>query len=94
MCDTGKVWVMKSGYGYGLWDLTELWEFPANGVGASGCQNLWVITGYGLSQRWVMTESTVVQFCLVDLSYACTSYSVFFKYLEYAIRTSWRPTEF
>jgi hypothetical protein len=48
---------MKSGYGYGLWDLTELWVFPANGVG--GCQNPWVITGYGLSQRWVMTESTV-----------------------------------
>jgi hypothetical protein len=58
MCGTGKVWVMKSGYGYGLWDLTELWDFPAKGVG--GCQNPWVITGYGLSQRWVMTESTVV----------------------------------
>ena len=42
---------------YGLWDFTELWDFPANGVG--GCQKPWVTTGYGLSQRWVMTESTV-----------------------------------
>ena len=54
---TGEVWVMKSGYRYGLWDFTELWGFPANGVG--GCQKPWVTTGYGLSQRWVMTESTV-----------------------------------
>ena len=35
------------------------WVFPANGVG--GCQKPWVITGYGLSQRWVMTKSTVDQ---------------------------------
>ena len=50
---------MKSGYWYGFWHLTELWVFPANGVG--GCQNLWVFTVYGLSERWVMTESTVVR---------------------------------
>ena len=51
---------MKSGYGYGLWHLTELWVFPVNGVG--GCQNPWVFTVYGLSERWVMTESTVLPF--------------------------------
>ena len=32
---------MKSGYRYGLWGFTELWDFPANGVG--GCQKPWVI---------------------------------------------------
>jgi hypothetical protein len=52
-----QICVVLVRYGYGLWDLTELWDFPVNGVG--GCQNPWVITGYGLSQRWVMTESTV-----------------------------------
>ena len=41
LCDTGKVWVMKSRYRYGLWGFTELWDFPANGVG--GCQKPWVI---------------------------------------------------
>ena len=43
---------------YGLWDFTEIWVIPANQVGA--CQKSWVITGYGLSERWVMTESTVI----------------------------------
>ena len=36
----------------------ELWVIPGNEVG--GCQMSWVVTGYELSQRWVMTESTVV----------------------------------
>ena len=57
LCGTGKVWVMKSGKRYGLWDFTKIWVIPANQV--SGCQKSWVITGYGLSERWVMTESTV-----------------------------------
>ena len=50
---------MKSGKRYGLWDFTEIWVIPASQV--SGCQKSWVITGYGLSERWVMTESTVYQ---------------------------------
>ena len=41
-----------------LWDFTEIWLIPANQV--SGCQKSWVIIGYGLSERWVMTESTVL----------------------------------
>ena len=49
---------MKSGYGYGLWGFTELWVFPANGIG--GHQNPWGITGYGFPRRWVRTESTVI----------------------------------
>ena len=52
------VWVMKSGYRYGLWGFIELWVFPANGIG--GHQNPWGITGYGFPRRWVRTESTVV----------------------------------
>ena len=36
--------------GYGL-------HFPANQLG--GRQNLWPITGYGVSQVWVMAGSTV-----------------------------------
>ena len=46
---------MNSGYRYGLWGFTELWVISANGFG--GHQKSWVITGYGLPQRW---ESTVV----------------------------------
>ena len=55
----GKLWVMKSGKRYGIWSITELWVFPANGIG--GHQKSWVIRGYGFPQRWVMTESTVVK---------------------------------
>ena len=51
--------VMKWGYRYGVMGFIVSWVFPANGVG--GCQKPWVITGYGLSQRWVMTKSTVDQ---------------------------------
>ena len=40
-------WVLES---YGL--------LPSNRVG--GCPKLWVIRGYGFSQRWVMTELTVL----------------------------------
>ena len=43
---------------YGLWVFTGSWVFPGNGAG--GWQKPWVITGYGLSQRGVMTESTVL----------------------------------
>ena len=53
----GKVWVMMTGFSYGLWDIGELWDFTGNRVG--GHSNPWVITGYGLSQVWVMAELTV-----------------------------------
>ena len=49
---------MNSGYRYGLWGFTELWVISANGFG--GHQKSWVIIDYGLPQRWVMTESTVL----------------------------------
>ena len=35
-------------------------KFPAYQVG--GPKKLWDIRGYGLSQLWVMTESTVISF--------------------------------
>jgi len=41
------IWVM----GYGM-------HFPAHQVG--GQVELWDITGYGFSQVWVMTGSTVI----------------------------------
>ena len=53
----GKIWVMKSGYRYGIWDFIELWDFPANGI--DGHQKPWGITGYGFPQRWVKAELTV-----------------------------------
>ena len=53
----GGVWVM--GYwrpmGYGM-------HFPAHQVG--GLVQLWDITGYGFSQVWVMTGSTVLTLVL------------------------------
>ena len=49
---------MMTASGYGLWDFRGLWDFLGNQVG--GRQNPWVITGYGLSQVWAMTESTVL----------------------------------
>ena len=54
----GKVWVMMTRFSYGLWDMRELWDFTGNRVG--GCSKPWVTTGYGLSQVWVRTESTVI----------------------------------
>ena len=38
----------ESIYKYGIWVITGLWVIPGNGIG--GCQNPWVITGYGLLQ--------------------------------------------
>jgi hypothetical protein len=48
----GGVWVMGYGrpMGYGM-------HFPAHQVG--GLAELWDITGYGFSQVWVITGSTV-----------------------------------
>jgi hypothetical protein len=48
--------------GYGLWVMGGMGygaDFSANRVGSS--RNLWVPTGYGFSQVWVMTGFTVFQ---------------------------------
>ena len=45
-------WISES---YGILLVTELVD----------AQNPWVITGYGLSQVWVKTESTVCMLCYV-----------------------------
>ena len=42
---------------YGVWGFGELWIFPANQPGKS--KNLWIIKKYGLSEVWVMRDSTV-----------------------------------
>ena len=44
--------------GYGLLRLCGLWHFSANRLG--GPKNLWGIREYGLSELWVMRESTVL----------------------------------
>ena len=47
------------GMGYGILEVMGYGlHFPANQLG--GRQNLWPITGYGVSQVWVMAGSTVV----------------------------------
>jgi len=47
----GLVWVMMTRFGYGLWDITELWDFTGNRVGGHskpmGYYRLWVMTGMG-----------------------------------------------
>ena len=48
-----KVWVIGYYRFMGFW-----YEIPANQLG--GLKMLWVITGYGLSQVWVRTGSTVL----------------------------------
>ena len=51
MIKYGLVWVMMTRFGYGLWDITELWDFTGNGVGGHskpmGYYRLWVMTGMG-----------------------------------------------
>lgn len=45
----GKVWVMVTRFGYGLWDFGGLWDFTGNGVGgrpkSMGYYRLWGVTG-------------------------------------------------
>jgi hypothetical protein len=40
---------MATGFGYGLWEIRELWDFTMNRVGGHskpmGYHRLWVITG-------------------------------------------------
>ena len=71
------VWVM--GYcrlmGYGM-------HFPAHQVG--GQAELWDIRGYGLSEVWVMTGSTVSS-SVISLSpngYECERWKVSLSHLE------------
>jgi hypothetical protein len=55
---------MTTSLGFGLWGIRELWNFTGNGVG--GHSKPWVTTGYGLSQLWFRTESTVVLFIYIN----------------------------
>ena len=51
------LWVFPK-KGYGLWGIRKLWLFPANRLGKY--KNVWIIEMYGLSELWVMRDSTVV----------------------------------
>ena len=51
----------KIGMGYGYYRCMGFWyEIPANQLG--GLKVVWVFKGYGLSQVWVRTGSTVHSF--------------------------------
>ena len=51
--------VHQIGMGYGIWE--SLVHLAGNQLG--GHEKVWVIGGYGLSQVWVKTETTVFHVC-------------------------------
>ena len=54
------LWVIRAPEGYGLWIMCGMGfgtDFSANRVGSP--KNLWIPTGYGVSQVWIRTGTTV-----------------------------------